>query len=63
MANDNRGNYGNTQQHRDAGELGGKASSQNQDMSNLGQQGGEAAQRSGNAHELNKEERSEGGQH
>lgn len=40
---------------------GGKASSSQQDMSKLGEMGGEAAQKSGNAHQLTDEERSKGG--
>ena len=42
---------------------GGKASSSNQDMSQLGQMGGNTAQQSGNAHDLTDEERSRGGSH
>lgn len=42
---------------------GGKASSSNQDMSNLGQMGGNASQQDGNAHNLTHEEQSEGGEH
>ncbi|HSW48139.1 MAG TPA: hypothetical protein VLG67_03575 [Candidatus Saccharimonadales bacterium] len=41
---------------------GGQASSSQQDMSTLGQKGGQAAQQSGNAHKLNNEDRSKGGQ-
>lgn len=41
---------------------GGQASSQKQDMSKLGEKGGQAAQQSGNAHQLTDEERSKGGQ-
>jgi general stress protein YciG len=41
---------------------GGQASSQKQDMSALGQKGGQAAQQSGTAHQLTNEERSRGGQ-
>ena len=41
---------------------GGQASSSKQDMSHLGQKGGQAAQRSGNAHKLTNKERSKGGQ-
>jgi general stress protein YciG len=41
---------------------GGQASSQKQDMSQLGQKGGQAAQSSGNAHQLTDEDRSKGGQ-
>lgn len=41
---------------------GGHASSQKQDMSQLGHKGGQAAQQSGNAHQLTDEERSQGGQ-
>jgi hypothetical protein len=40
---------------------GGKASSSQQDMSKLGQEGGKAAQKSGNAHQLTDEERRQGG--
>lgn len=40
---------------------GGEVSSSKQDMSKLGQKGGEAAQRSGHAHQLTDEERSRGG--
>jgi hypothetical protein len=40
---------------------GGKASSSQQDMSKLGQMGGNAAQQSGNAHKPTKEEKSKGG--
>ena len=42
---------------------GGKASSSQQDMSKLGQMGGNIAQQSSNAHKLTKEEQSEGGSH
>ena len=41
---------------------GGQSSSAKQDMRKLGQKGGKAAQRSGNAHRLTNEERSKGGQ-
>lgn len=41
---------------------GGQASSSQQDMSKLGQKGGQAAQSSGNAHQLTNEDRSQGGQ-
>ncbi len=41
---------------------GGQASSQKQDMSQLGQKGGQAAQSSGNAHQLTDDDRSRGGQ-
>jgi hypothetical protein len=40
---------------------GGQMSSSQQDMSKIGQKGGQAAQKSGNAHQLTDEERSEGG--
>ena len=42
---------------------GGKASSSQQDMSKLGQMGGNSAQQSGNAHQLTDKEKSEGGSH
>lgn len=41
---------------------GGQSSSAKQDMRKLGQKGGKAAQKSGNAHRLTNEERSKGGQ-
>lgn len=40
---------------------GGHASSSKQNMSEIGRKGGQAAQQSGNAHELTQEERSRGG--
>lgn len=47
---------------KDIQSKGGQASSSRQDMSSLGQKGGQAAQSSGNAHQLTNEERSKGGQ-
>ena len=41
---------------------GGHVSSSQQDMSTLGQKGGQAAQHSGHAHQLTDEDRSKGGQ-
>lgn len=41
---------------------GGQVSSSKQNMSDLGRKGGQAAQKSGNAHKLTNEERSKGGQ-
>jgi general stress protein YciG len=41
---------------------GGQASSSQQDMSALGQKGGQAAQQSGNAHKLTQDDQSKGGQ-
>lgn len=49
------------QKKRDIQSKGGRASSSQQDMSTLGQKGGQAAQQSGNAHKLTSEERSKGG--
>ncbi len=46
---------------QDARQKGGEMSSSEQDMSELGRKGGQAAQKSGNAHELTQEERSRGG--
>ena len=50
------------QRKHDIQSKGGHVSSARQDMSQLGQKGGQAAQQSGNAHQLTTEERSKGGQ-
>ncbi len=50
------------QKKRDIQSKGGQVSSMQQDMSALGQKGGQAAQRSGHAHKLTNAERSRGGQ-
>lgn len=64
MARSNRGfaseNYDESTAEK-ARRKGGKASSSQQDMSEIGRKGGEASQRSGHAHELTQEERSRGG--
>jgi hypothetical protein len=64
MADNNKGfsspNYDeNTAE--EARQEGGDVSSSEQDMSKLGQKGGEAAQKSGDTHELTDAERKEGG--
>ncbi|HVF69555.1 MAG TPA: hypothetical protein VNA13_03240 [Xanthomonadales bacterium] len=41
---------------------GGQVSSRKQDMSKLGQKGGQAAQQNGNAHQLTDEDRRKGGE-
>ncbi len=64
MANSNRGfaseNYDEATAEK-ARSKGGQASSSKQDMSEIGRKGGQAAQKSGHAHELTTEERSRGG--
>lgn len=70
MANDNtnkQGWHGDPQGHADAGQKGGQARKrqiqQGQGMTyeEMGEKGGEAAQKSGRAHKLTREERSKGG--
>ncbi|HUQ85108.1 MAG TPA: hypothetical protein VM077_02185 [Candidatus Limnocylindrales bacterium] len=65
MAEDNRGfaspNYPQEKAQK-ARRKGGQISSRKQDMSKLGQKGGQAAQQSGNAHRLTNEDRRKGGE-
>lgn len=65
MANQGKGNFGDTEEHQKAGHAGGTATAQKQGQQfykNIGHKGGKAAQKSGHAHELTDEERSKGGQ-
>lgn len=52
---------GRDEEISDIASKGGQASSQKQDMSELGEQGGKAAQASGHAHQLTDDERIKGG--
>lgn len=69
MADSNRGQgwFGDSAKHRDVGQKGGNArkrqiqSDPSQSYQNLGRKGGQAAQRSGTAHRLTREERARGG--
>ncbi len=65
MASKNRGfaspNYPREKADQ-ARSRGGQISSQKQDMSKLGQKGGQAAQQSGNAHRLTDADRRKGGE-
>lgn len=65
MAGQGKGNFGDPEEHKKAGHLGGEATAEeHQDddfYEKIGHKGGEAAQQSGHAHELTEEERSKGG--
>lgn len=66
MANQGKGNFGDTEEHKKAGHEGGVATAEEMKGTDfyqqIGHKGGKAAQKSGHAHELTEEERSKGGQ-
>ena len=62
--NKGRGWHGNSKAHAAAGQKGGSKTARTHDAEfyrKIGRKGGAAAQRSGNAHRLSKEERARGG--
>lgn len=68
MADDNKGKgwHGDPKGHAEAGREGGEKVKEEKGpdfYSQIGSKGGQAAQKSGNVHELTEEERSEGGSH
>lgn len=62
MADDNRGNYGDPEEHAKAGSMSSGNQGNPQQHPEAGQKGGKAAQESENIHGLTDEERSRGGQ-